>query len=127
MKQLIIFLIGFSAVACGPKTTKTSKMEKATIIEMVLWKVKEGVTIQGGKDAIVKLNDCVKNMPGFIGRKTALADDNQFIDIVLWTDLESAKSASQKVMADESLIPVFSTINENEMLFKHFEIFNELN
>jgi len=101
-------------------------MEKAKIVEMVLWKSKEGIGIEEAKNAITTLNDFVKQQPGFISRKTALAEDGMFLDIVLWTDLASAKTASEKAMQNEKTSKVFSTIDEKEMTFQHFEIFNSL-
>lgn len=101
-------------------------MEKAKIVEMVLWKSKEGISIEEAKNSITTLNDFVKQQPGFISRKTALAEDGMFLDIVLWTDLASAKMASEKAMQNEETAKVFSTIDEKEMTFQHFEIFNTI-
>lgn len=101
-------------------------METATIVELVLFKTNEGVSIEEGKNAMLKLNDCVANFPGFVSRKTAVDEEGQFLDLVLWTSMEAATSASEKVMADESLKPIFGVINQEEMTFKHFEIFNSL-
>lgn len=101
-------------------------MGKATIVEMVLWKSKEGIEIEEAKKSITTLNNFVKQQPGFISRKTALAENGMFLDIVLWTDLLSAKTASEKAMQNEETAKVFSTIDEQEMTFQHFEIFNSL-
>ena len=87
---------------------------------------KEGISPQETKASITRLNDFVKLQPGFIARKTAVAEDGQFLDVVLWTDLASAKTASEKAMKNEDATKVFSIIDEKEMLFKHFEIFNSL-
>ena len=126
MKKIIFNLIVLLAASCGQSGTKKSKMEQAHIVEMVLWKSKEGIGTEEAKNAIVQLNDFVKHQPGFVARKTALAEDGKFLDIVLWTDLKSAKTASEKAMKNESLIPIFSTIDEKEMIFQHFEIFNSI-
>lgn len=101
-------------------------MEKAQIIEMVMWKSVEGIAQEDTKKSITKLNAFVSKQPGFVARKTALAEDGKFLDIVYWEDLKSAKDASEKAMKTEELIPIFSTIDQKEMVFQHFEIFNEI-
>lgn len=99
-------------------------MEQAKIIEMVSWKSKEGISTEDAKLAITKLNDFVKEQPGFVARKTAIAEDGRFLDIVYWTDIASAKIASEEALKSEICLRVFSTIDEKEMTFHHFEMFN---
>ncbi|MCB9363804.1 MAG: hypothetical protein H6587_04470 [Flavobacteriales bacterium] len=124
MKKLIIGLIVLSAFSCEQSDKKKSNMEQAKIIEMVMWKSVEGISPEQAKTSITKLNDFVSEQPGFIARKTAIAEDGKFLDIVYWTDLKSAKEASEKAMKTEELMPIFSTIDQKEMVFQHFEIFN---
>lgn len=99
-------------------------MKEAKVIEMVLWKSKAGVSAETAKEAISALNEFVSKQPGFVSRKTGLAENGQFVDFVLWTDLASAQAASEKAMQDPSVAPAFETIDEKEMQFNHFEIFN---
>ena len=99
-------------------------MEQAKIIEMVMWKSVEGIAPEEAKKSITKLNEFVSKQSGFIARKTAMAEDGKFLDIVYWTDLKSAKDASEKAMKTEELMPIFSTIDQTEMMFQHFTIFN---
>lgn len=126
MKKIIIGLIVLTALSCNQSGTKKSKMEQAKIIEMVLWKSKDGINTEKAKESITKLNEFVSKQSGFVGRRTAIAEDGKFLDIVYWTDLSSAKTASEKAMKNENLIPIFSTIDEKEMIFQHFEIFNSI-
>jgi hypothetical protein len=100
-------------------------MNKATVIEMVLFRTNEGTKPEEGKTQLNKLNDFVAKQGGFISRKTAVADDGQFLDIIYWTDLSAAKAASEKAMQDLDMMKVFSIIQKQTMLFKHFEIFND--
>lgn len=101
-------------------------MKRAKIIELVLWKSKEGISTEEAKQSITKLNDFVQKQPGFIARKTALADNGKLLDIVYWTDLASAKKASERAIQNEDVVKSFSMIDEKEMIFQHFEIFNEI-
>jgi hypothetical protein len=106
------------------KFKNSIKMNKTTVIEMVLFRTNEGIKPEEAKTELMKLNDFLVKQEGFISRKTAVADDGQYLDIVYWTDLNSAKSASDKAMQDTETAKVFSIIEQKTMLFKHFEIFN---
>lgn len=124
MKNLILSLIVIMAFSCNVQDAKKVKMEQAKIIEIVMWKSVDGISPEEAKKSITKLNDFVGQQPGFVARKTALAEDGKFLDVVYWEDLKSAQTAAEKAMKTESLIPIFSTIDQKEMLFKHFEVFN---
>ena len=115
-----------TAVSCNQSDVKKSDMEKTKIVEMVMWKSVDGIGLEEAKKSITKLNDFVSEQPGFIARKTAIAEDGRFLDIVYWTDLKSARTASEKAMKTEELTPIFSTIDQKEMVFEHFEIFNDM-
>lgn len=97
-----------------------------TVVEMVLFKLQDGVGSEQGQQTLQKLNNFLKQQKGFVARKTAEAEDGYFLDIVYWTDLDSAKSASEKAMQDPEAAPVFSIIAEESMTFKHFRIFNSV-
>jgi len=99
--------------------------EKATTVEMVLFKINEGIDKETAKKAITELNEFVSKQKGFISRKTSISDDNQFLDIIYWTDLQSAKTASEKAMENPKTLEAIKVMNENDMIFKYFSIFNE--
>lgn len=100
-------------------------MNKATVIEMVLFRINEGINSEEAKTELKKLNYFLAKQDGFISRKTAVADDGQYLDIVYLTDLNTAKTASDKALQDPDTLKVFSVIEQKTMLFKHFEIFND--
>ena len=108
---------------CG-KGAKKMKMEKATIVEMVHFKTKEGVTAETAKNAMRQMNSFVSNQPGFVARKTSVAKDTIFLDIVFWEDMGSAKTAAEKVNAMEGAEKIFEVIDQSSMTLEHFEIFN---
>lgn len=128
MKNLILLLLVLTLMGCqSDQSYTTSTKNKATIVEMVLWKSKEGTNSSKMKEYMLQLNDFVQQQPGFVSRKTALSTDGRFLDIVLWRDLVSAQKASEKAMKDEKIVKIFNAIDEKEMIFQHFEIFNEVN
>lgn len=97
------------------------------VVELVLWKPKEGISLEEAKTAILDLNEFVENQPGFISRKTGAAEDGQLIDVVLWTDLAAAHTAAEKIEHSETCLKAFSTVDETTMHFKHYQLFNEFN
>ena len=60
MKQLAISIIALISVGCTDLSTKENNMEQATIIELVVWKSKEGISTAEAKASITTLNDFVK-------------------------------------------------------------------
>ncbi|MFL1896433.1 hypothetical protein ACJRPK_12080 [Aquimarina sp. 2-A2] len=128
MKKLIIVLLTVATFSsCDYLNKKQSKMGKnATVIEMVLFKTNDGVTKENAKKAMTKLNDFLKAQNGFVARKTSISEDGQFLDLVFWTDLTAAKSASEKAIQDPTNMQIFNVIDQKQMTLKHFETFNNI-
>ncbi len=123
--NIIMLIICILSVSCN--NVEQSKMkEKATIVEMVLFKTNEGIKREEAKKAITELNEFVSKQKGFISRTTTVSEDDQFLDIIYWTDLQSAKTASEKAMENPKTLEAFKVMDENDMIFKYFSIFNEL-
>ena len=115
-------------ISCDKAATKQQKMDdKTTIIEMVLFNIKKGVTPENAKKSLKELNEIVSQQNGFISRKTAISKDGQYLDIVYWTDLAAAQKASENIMSNPKALEAFNVIAQEEMIFKHFEIFNTHN
>jgi len=100
-------------------------MKKATVIEMVLFKVNEGIELELAKKELIKVNEFLVEQEGFVSRKISISDEGQFLDLVYWTDMSSAMAAANKVMQNTDLLKIFSIIDEKTQLFKHFTIFND--
>lgn len=128
MKTKFIIAITFLIIcSCTNSNEKQNKMtKKATIVEMVLFKKNSGISQTEAENQISKLNDFISKQSGFISRKTSVSKDGEFLDIVFWTDLESATTASEKAMKNPMTLKTFEVIDEKSMNFKHFSIFNEI-
>lgn len=126
MKKLIIGLIVLLVAGCSQLNTKKIKMERVKIVEVVKGKPKKGASLEAAKRAIVGLNEFLEKQTGFVERKTALAEDGTFMDIVYWTDMGSAKAASEIAIKSNVLVPVLNTIDEETMTIQYFEVFNSL-
>ncbi len=93
-------------------------MNKA--IEVVVFKAKAGVSDSQLQTAALAVTHILKEMPGFISREFGASEDGQYIDIVYWKDLPSAKAAAEKVMGIPKCGEFFSLIDQNQMQFMHF-------
>ncbi|WP_299801204.1 hypothetical protein [uncultured Maribacter sp.] len=100
--------------------------KKATIVETVLFKPTEGINRKEVENQMSELNEFISKQDGFISRKTAVSEDGQFLDLVFWSDLECATTASEKAMENPKTLKAFQVIDEKTMTFKHFSIFNEI-
>ena len=93
------------------------------VFEIVSTKFKEGTSIEEQKRAMAKLNDVVKQFEGFKSRDYYYSADNgRWIDFVVWSDQELAVKASESAMNDPKAGEVFSLMDENTMIFSHYEI-----
>ena len=128
MKTKFIIAITFLIIcSCNNSNEKQNKMtKKATIVEMVLFKKNNGISQTVAENQMSELNDFISKQSGFISRKTSVSKDGEFLDIVFWTDLESATMASEKAMKNPMTLKTFEIIDEKSMTFKHFSIFNEI-
>lgn len=81
-----------------------------TSIELVVFKVADVATARLARTAA---QDLVRGYPGFVSW-TALEgveETGLFCDFVVWADLESAKTAAAKVMADPGFAAYMASIN----------------
>lgn len=98
---------------------------KSTIIELILFNVNKGVRIEDAKKSLSKLNEILSKQEGFVSRETAISKEDQFLDVVCWTDLDAAKKASEIMLKNPETTKIFSIIKEKGMIFEYFEIFNK--
>ena len=93
------------------------------VFEIVSTKFKEGTPIEKQKKAMAKLNAVVKEFEGFKSRDYYYSADNgRWVDFVVWSDQELAVKASELAMNDPKAGEVFSLMDENTMIFSHYEI-----
>lgn len=122
--KTIVFALLVVLSSCANNKTKRME-EKARFVEVVLFNTKEGVDQESAKKSIITLNNFMEKQEGYLSRTTALAEDGRYFDMVYWTDMGSAKLASDKAMKTPEVLEVFGIMEEENMIFKHFEIFNQ--
>jgi hypothetical protein len=128
MKTKLVLLLTILIISrCNNLEQNQSKMKgKATIVEMVLFKTNKGIKRENAEKAITELNEFVSKQKGFVSRKTSISEDGQFLDIIYWTDLRSAKTAAENAMNNPKTSETFKIMNEKNMIFEYFSIFNEI-
>lgn len=90
-------------------------------IELVLFKINGNYSDRAILEAAAMLNDFIESQAGFISRTLSKAEDGTWSDLVLWTDLDSARKAGEKVMNEPCAGKFFSMIDESTMQFLHLE------
>lgn len=94
--------------------------QKTGIVEMVQFRLREGVSEKEGIEALTQLNDCIKQFEGFISRKLSKDEEGNWLDLVYWTDKQSATAAGQKIMQAPEAQPAFKVVDKTTMLFRHY-------
>ncbi|MCK8520037.1 hypothetical protein M0D21_00545 [Aquimarina sp. D1M17] len=94
------------------------------VIEVVMFEANPGYSISDIEQALTSLNDVVKLYYGFIERTTASNGEGKYIDIVYWTDMDSAKSAAEDVMKNDKAAKAFEVVKPSSVQMYHFDTFN---
>ncbi len=105
-----------------PQFITAPKPGDPKIVELVLFKTKPEFTKNTVVEAAKTINPVLENYSGFITRKLAVTEDGQWMDVVYWTDLESAKKASEDILKNPTAGQFFGMIDESSMDFSHLEI-----
>jgi hypothetical protein len=89
-------------------------------IEVVLFAVKHGTPDTLLRTKALAVTPVLRMIPGFIDRKFGKSEDGKYIDIVYWTNLETAQKAAEQVMQIPVCLEYFSLIDESTMEMKHY-------
>ena len=89
-------------------------------IEVVIFRANEGVAPEQLQSAALAVTPVLAALPGFISREFGASEEGQFIDVVRWESLTSAKQAADKVMSIPVCGQFFSLIDQSSMQFMHF-------
>jgi len=112
----ILFLIG-----CH-KTKESFTMNKAHIVEVVVYQTKPGVNDAEHIKKALAISPVLAQFPGFVSRQFTKTTDGKWIDIVYWTDLSLAKKAAQDAQAIPICQVFFADMDMKTMQFMYSEI-----
>ena len=115
----IAFLINTNIYGQQTKIKGETRME-TKVIEVVIMKAKAGISEDEFLQAAKSVDETASKFPGFISRDLAKDENGNWIDIVHWTDLDSAKKAAEEVMQSQTCGIWFGMIDEQSMKMYHF-------
>jgi len=94
----------------------------SNVIELVLFKVKEGISEQQLLSTSDEINKGFLSLQkGFLSRKLAKNEDN-WTDIVLWETMEDALNAMKAAEHSSVSMPFFQCIEESSCELQHFTV-----
>lgn len=107
-------------IIANPVFSVGANSEKVGIMELVIFRstMEPEILIEAAKT----INPILKEYNGFVQRKLSKTSDDLWLDLVYWTDTESAKKASELIMADKRAEVFFSMIDQESMQFMHLDI-----
>ncbi len=92
------------------------------ILELVTFKLAEGISEQAFLAENEHLNQWVKKQPGFEYRALAQAEDGSWTDTVFWQDMEKAAAAQQSFGEEPSLQGMMKVIDMESVKVDHQQI-----
>lgn len=106
----------------SPAIITTPLKGEVKAIELVLFKTKEGYTKEQVIKAATGMNVIMKNYEGYVSRKLAVTEDGQWMDLVYWTDLDSAQKASKHILENKLGEAYFKMIDDTTMEFSRLNV-----
>jgi hypothetical protein len=94
-------------------------MQEAKVVEVVLFKLNEGVTVETFVASAAVTEEKVRQYSGFIKRQLSQGEDGQWLDLLWWESLEEAHQAAENIMQDTSCVPFMQAINPDTMQMFH--------
>ncbi len=104
-----------------------ARATKATVVEIVLMKVKTGITDNEFLLATKSIDKVASNFSGFISRELAKDKNGNWIDIVHWTNLKSAQKAEEEEMKSSTCNVFFGMIDQKSMKLYQFDSVHRFN
>ena len=92
------------------------------MLELVVFKLKEGATREQLLDAAEPVSEWVATQPGFISRDLChSSEEDKWIDLIWWKSLGDARAAAELAMSSESCAPMFGLIDFDATIMLHGE------
>jgi len=98
---------------------------KPYTIEIVRFKGNSKYSENQIQQALTALNDIIKLYPGFIDRITASNQEGIYVDLVYWTDMDSAKEAGDDILKNPKAAEIFKVIRPETIQMHHLTVFNQ--
>ncbi len=97
----------------------TSGGVEVGMIEIVQFRLAEGVTRNDFVAAAVNTMPALCEIEGFIGRTLSEGEDGTWTDHVKWTDSASAQAAMAGAMENQALLPFIMSVDPDSMVLTY--------
>lgn len=98
------------------------QLAAAQVYEVVQVSFKAEVALEQQAEAMDTLNSVVSQFDGFVSRQYFYDEDNQrWLDLIHWSDLELAKAASKTVMQNSQATAVFVLMDEKNTQLSYYK------
>lgn len=90
--------------------------------EIVHTKFKPEISLEEQKELMATLNQIVQEFDGFESRSYFYSEElNAWVDVVTWTNSQSALIANELAMKNAEALKVFAYMDEKNMIFSHYK------
>jgi hypothetical protein len=90
------------------------------IVEVAFFKLNQAMDTREVQDAARGTQIFIEAQPGYLSRTLCEADGaGEWMDVVVWSDLESAEAAQKKAMHSEACAPFFGLIDPQSLRMSH--------
>lgn len=90
------------------------------VLEVVVFKVNDGVTRQQLLATVDAVSEWARAQPGFLSRELSYAEEqDRWIEVVYWASMADAQAAAKAAESSERCTPMFALIDMESMLFLH--------
>lgn len=97
-----------------------------TIIEMVSYQLKAGISKEQLAATHEQLNTFLQAQVGFIYRSVSQDDDGLLFDVVYWQDMASAKLGGEAFMADKAGQALIALTDEQSITMRHMPVLSQV-
>jgi hypothetical protein len=92
------------------------------VVEIAVFKLKDGVTRKQLLDTVGAVSQWAQRQPGFLSRDLTYSDDeDSWIDVIWWENMDAAHTAAEVAMTSESCAPMFALIDLEGIQMLHGE------
>jgi hypothetical protein len=122
---LLVVLCSSTSIASS-KSNKELILNKANIVEMVIYTTKDVVDQSQHVKKAEAVGSILAKMDGFVGRHFTQSTDGKWVDLVYWESLDAAKRAADMFMTLPETQSFIEDINESDMQFFHTSVLSTI-
>jgi hypothetical protein len=95
-----------------------------SVLEIVRYRVKDGVTADQAMAAWDKSQNFAKSQAGFMTRKLAHTEDGIYADITEWSDMAAAMAVMEEFKVDKypELADLMNILDQDSIEIQHFNV-----